>query len=192
MSFLNFLKFSKKQPDPAILFRRQLTYRFWLFVGMIIITALALFFLSRSINSTVSVVKALRGDHRWFIKNNDTIASLFTEQTKAKELQNQLNKIIPRAVDVPGFVITQFQKDAIEKNIDAIITVDKNGDRSFEGASVVQLSIVGSGVFQNINSFFKSLENEAPRVKINSFSITPGDGGLFRFQVNIFVYVQPY
>ncbi len=192
MSLLNFLKPSNKQLDPVLLFKRQLTLRFWLFIGMIFVTGLALFFLSRSVNETVSNVKALRGDHQWLVKNNDTIAILFTERARAQELRKQLSTLLPRAVEVPGTVLSQFQKEAIEKQLNVLITVDKNSERSYEGFPVVPLSIAGSGVFQNIVSFFNTLEQNAPRVRITSFSIAPGEGGLYELKATMLVYVQPY
>lgn len=192
MSILNFLKSSQIQDDPERLFKRQLSFRFLLFIGMIVITTLALLFLSRSLASTVQSVKTLRGEHRWLVKNNDIIASLFTEQERAKELRAELSALLPKAIDVPGKVIAQFQREAGTKQLSVSITVDRAGEQLYEGSPIVTLSITGSGAFKNILSFLQFLEQGAPRVRIASFSIAPIDGTFHTLQATAFVYVQSY
>jgi Tfp pilus assembly protein PilN len=158
-------------------FKKRLLIIIGIPLGVCLILATALFFISSDIAKRTEQIKQLRSEIVFGLQSTESLAILSKEAEQAKNYIVQLENILPQRDQ-----LVTFPRDlniiAKQAQVDANSTLGQEESSGGDaGLRQTSFSVTGQGSFDNLLSFLKFLEGGQYLVSLKMLDFTQQDGG---------------
>lgn len=175
--------------DPAKVFRRQISVAFLIFGGVITVSALGIFLLSRSITSEARRLAQLRGENKQLIATINAVAQLNTDNARVQVMTPILKEIIPDALSVATEYVPMLRSLGATRAIQLIVRYGAP-TASSGGTVTIPVSGSGDGALANLTALVRDIEAKRTAVAIRTLDITPIGSGRYRLTFDAVVHAR--